>query len=52
MDEIIDQKETSFFVREDYVLAHTNNVDLVMNSKFEGSKHLRGLKFFKMITKR
>lgn len=39
-------------MREEYVLAHTNNVDIVSNNKFEGNKHLSKLKFFKMITKR
>lgn len=39
-------------MREEYVLAHTNNVDIVSNDKFSGAKHLKSLKFFKMITKR
>lgn len=44
--------ETSFYVREQYVLAHSNNVDIVSNTNFVGHKLLRGLKFYKVITKR
>ena len=47
-----DTKEHSFFVREEYVLAHTNNVDIISNDKFAGAKYLKSLKFYKMITKR
>ena len=34
------------------MLAHTNNVDIIINNKFEGHNLLKHLKFFKMITKR
>ena len=44
--------ETSFYVREQYVLAHSNNVDIVSNTNFIGHKLLKGLKFYKVITKR
>jgi len=45
-------KEKSFLVREEYVLAHTNNVDIVLNTKFVGHNHMQSQKFYKMITKR
>ena len=51
-DEAVSEREKSFFVREEYVLAHTNNVDLVISQNFDGSKWLKGFKFCKMITKR
>lgn len=39
-------------MQEQYVLAHTNNIDLVINSQYEGRKHLGNSKmFFKLITK-
>lgn len=44
--------ETSFYVREQYVLAHSNNVDIVINDKFIGHNLLKGFKFYKVITKR
>ena len=44
--------ETNFYVREQYVLAHSNNVDIVSNTNFIGHQLLKGLKFYKVITKR
>jgi len=44
--------ETNFYVREQYVLAHSNNVDIVFNNNFEGQSFLKGLNFYKVITKR
>jgi hypothetical protein len=51
-DSMNDTKEPSVFVREEYVLAHSNNVDLVVNNNFTGQNLISDLKFFKMITKR
>jgi len=34
------------------VLAHTYNVEIVINSKFHGQNLLKHKKFFKMVTKR
>jgi len=39
-------------VREQYVLAHGNNVDIVITNNFAGQKLLKGLNFYKVITKR
>ena len=44
-------KEKNFFVREQYVLGHSNNVDIICNNNFPGH-NLLNKKFFKMITKR
>lgn len=38
------------FVREEYVLAHTADVQIVINRKFQGS-HLTKQTFFKTITR-
>ena len=43
--------EKNFYIREQYVLAHSNNVDIILNNKFVGHK-LLNKKYFKMITKR
>jgi hypothetical protein len=44
---------SAFYIREQYVLAHTNNVDIVINDRYEGSKLLKGnRRFYKTITKR
>lgn len=50
--ETVELKEVNLYIREQYVLAHTNNVDIIINSKFNGHHLLKHLKFFKMITKR
>lgn len=47
-----ENKESSFLVREEYVLAHSNNVDLIANKSFAGHALVSELRFFKMITKR
>ena len=44
--------ETNFYVREQYVLAHSNNVDIVTTDNFAGQNLLKGLNFYKVITKR
>ena len=44
--------ENNFYIREQYVLAHSYNVDLVMNDRYQGYNILKNQKFFKMITKR
>ena len=44
--------EKNFYIREQYVLAHSNNVDIILNDKFTGHNLLKDQKFFKMITKR
>lgn len=41
----------SIYVREEYVLAHSSNIEIVISNKFEGSKHLAKLHFFKVITR-
>ena len=46
------QPEKNFYIREQYVLAHSNNVDIISNNKFTGHHLLKNQKFFKMITKR
>ena len=50
--EPVELKEVNLYIREQYVLAHTNNVDIIINNKFNGHRLLKHLKFFKMITKR
>ena len=52
MEDAVFSGETGFLVREQYVLAHSNNVDIVINDNFVGHQQLKGLKFYKVITKR
>ena len=44
--------EKNFFVREEHVLAHSSNVDIVHSDNFKGANLLKGMQFFRMVTKR
>ena len=44
--------ERTLNIREQYVLAHSNNVDMVLTQSNQKTKLIKDLRFFKMITKR
>ena len=48
---VVEPGEESYFVREEYVLAHTANIEIVINNKFSGA-NLMKQPFFKVITRR
>lgn len=38
-------------VQEKYVLAHTNNTDLILNSSHQGIPLMKGLRYFMIVSK-
>lgn len=44
------KEDECLFVREEYVLAHTNNVEIVINNKFSGAKYVSQA-YFKVISR-
>jgi hypothetical protein len=48
---VLEMDEGTFYVREEYVLAHTSSIEIVINNKFNGAKHVKH-PFFKVITRK